>query len=78
MYINTEQYLADEAIRELARADAKHGPMAEKVEGIFTLQCEVMELAREVHRKNHDPQAMRREAVQVAAMAIKFLRDCCG
>lgn len=69
--------LAAEALTELDRADAKHGPMAEMVEGVYTLQCEVMELAREVNRKNHDPQAMHKEAVQVAAMAIKFLRDCC-
>lgn len=62
---------------ELARADKKHGSMAEMVEGLYTLQCEVMELAREVHRKNHDPEAMKKEAIQVAAMAIKFLRDCC-
>lgn len=69
--------IAAEAINELCRADAKHGPMAEKVEGLYTLKCEVMELTREVHRGKHDPAAMRKEAIQVAAMAIKFLRDCC-
>lgn len=69
--------LAAEALSELDRADAKHGPMLEPVEGLYTLRCEVMELAREVHRAHRDPEALRKEAVQVAAMAIKFLRDCC-
>lgn len=72
-----ELQIVGEIETELARADAKHGPMLEPVEGLYTLRCEVMELAREVHRKNQDPQAMRKEAVQVAAMAVKFLRDCC-
>lgn len=69
--------LLKEVLSELSRADAKHGRMAEMVEGRDTLKCEVMELEREINRKNHDPAAMRKEAVQVAAMAIKFLRDCC-
>lgn len=61
---------------ELDRADRKHPPMAEMVEGLYTLKCEVMELEREVIRRNFDPSAMKKEAIQVAAMAIKFLRDC--
>lgn len=65
-----------DVLEELSRADAKHGPMAEPVEGLYTLRCEVMELAREVHRKNQDPAAMRKEALQCTAMALKFLRDC--
>ena len=72
-----EQDIYNEVMEELKRADKKHAPMAEKVEGLFTLKCEVMELEREVVRINHDKQAMRTEAIQVAAMSIKFLRDCC-
>jgi len=72
-----ELNIAFEAIEELDRADKKHGAMAEMVEGLYTLRCEVMELAREVHRKNNNTDAMRREAIQCAAMAIKFVRDCC-
>lgn len=67
-----------EILDELDRADAKHPPMAEKVEGFYTLKCEVTELEREIHRKNFDGEAARKEAVQVGAMAIKLLRDCFG
>lgn len=63
---------------ELDRSDKKHGKMMEMVEGLHTLKCEVAELEREIMRANHDPAAMKVEAVQVAAMGLKFLRDCCG
>lgn len=62
---------------ELYKADQKHGPMQECIEGLYTLRCEVEELTREVHRKNKDLPQLRKEAVQVGAMALKFLRDCC-
>lgn len=65
-------------MHELERADDKHPPMAEMIEGLHTLKCEVAELEREIMRKNFAVTEMTREAVQVAAMAIKFLRDCCG
>jgi hypothetical protein len=63
-------------MHELEQADGKHGPMLDPVEGLYTLQCEVMELAREVHRKHKDPAAALNEARQVVVMGIKFLRDC--
>ena len=65
-------------LAELARADAKHPPMAEPREGFLTLKCEVTELEREVFRVNVSPEDVRREAIQCAAMCLKFLRDCCG
>ena len=63
---------------ELNKADSKHPPMAEMIEGLHTLKCEVAELEREIMRKNFDDPDMVKEAIQVAAMAVKFLRDCCG
>lgn len=67
----------DAIFDELKRADAKYPRMAEPVEGLCTMKCEVAELEREVMRANKNPEAMREEAIQVAAMALKFLRDCC-
>lgn len=67
-----------EVINELDRSDKKYGAMAEEREGLHTLKCEVAELEREVMKKKDDPVAMRKEAVQVAAMGLKFLRDCCN
>ena len=51
---------------ELSRADKKHGPMGGKIEGLYTLRCEVEELSREVMKESHDPKSMRKEALQVA------------
>jgi hypothetical protein len=69
-------------LAELARADAKYHDdrmsLEELEASLLTLECEVMELRREVKRKNLRPDALRKEAVQVATMAVKFLRDCCG
>ena len=48
-----------------------HSPL----EGLAILEEEVAELRAEVRRRNRDPEAMRREAVQVAAMAVRFVRD---
>jgi hypothetical protein len=61
---------------ELDRADTKHPPMAGIVEGLHTLKCEVAELEREVMRETRNHCELRAEAIQVAAMAVKLLRDC--
>lgn len=67
------------AIRsELIKADAKYPRMDGQVEGLHTIKCELAELEREIMRSGDDQVALRKEAIQVAAMAVKFLRDCCG
>lgn len=67
----------NEILDELERADKKHGPMAEPIEGWFTLLIEVLELGREVLRKDKDDLAVRIEALHSASMGVKFLRDIC-
>lgn len=66
---------------ELAHADAKyhHDPMspAEIKCSFLTIKAELTELEREVERIGRRPHLLQKEAVQVAAMAIKFLRDVC-
>lgn len=62
---------------ELHRADQKYPPMAEAVEGLHTIKCELAELEREIMKQSFDQKAMIKEALQVAAMSLKFLRDCC-
>lgn len=63
-------------LAELARATAKFGPFHSAHEGWAVLREEVDELWWEVKANDRDRQ--RAEAVQVAAMALRFLRDCSG
>ena len=69
------EQLALEAVDELARATAKFGPFHNPHEGYAVLLEELDELWQAV--KHGTPIEQRKEAVQVAAMALRFLRDCC-
>ena len=65
---------------EVARAEAKHRPMAGAHEGYAVILEELDELWEEVRkggRVPRDPVAMRKEAIEVAAMAVRFVRDVC-
>ena len=66
-----------QVLNELAAADRKYPPMAEAIEGLHTIKCELAELEREIMRQGFDQKAMIKEAIQVTAMCFKFLRDCC-
>lgn len=65
---------------ELARATATYPNFNSAHEGYAVLLEEVDELKDEVWKspKNRDMAAMRHEAVQAAAMALRFIRDCCS
>lgn len=67
-----------EVARELMRAQNLHGPMHSAHEGYATLLEEVDELWDEVKLKHSSKTRMRIEAVQVAAMAVRFVIDVCG
>jgi hypothetical protein len=69
--------LGMEAQAELARAEAQHAPMHGAHEGWAVIFEEVDELWDEVRKKKPDPKAMRKEALQVAAMALRFIKDVC-
>lgn len=72
--------VVDDVIDEHAAATAAYGPFRSAHEAYAILLEEVDELWTEVKRKQteRDRTAMRREAVQVAAMAIRFAVDICG
>jgi hypothetical protein len=61
------------AADELKRAMAKFGPMASGHEGIAVIREEYLELEREVFWGTRE--AAREEAIQLAAMALRFLVD---
>lgn len=71
--------IAIEAIRdEGTRAIKRYPPFNSAHEGWAVLYEEFDELWDEVKKspKNRDIDAMRTEAIQVAAMALRFLIDC--
>ena len=66
-------------IAEYQRATELHGPMTNAWHGESVLRGELNELSAEVHGHRPDrAEAMREEAVQVGAMALRFLVDVCG
>lgn len=69
--------LAEEAGRELRRAQEKHGPMHGAHEGYAVILEELDELWDEVKAQKPDVAKMRKEALQVAAMALRFIHDVC-
>lgn len=73
-------YAVDLVIDEYRRATSKWGVFSSAHEGYAVLLEEVDELWDEVKRKQsaRDLDIMRKEAVQVAAMALRFLVDVCN
>ena len=60
---------------EVARAVKKFPPLNSAHEGYAVILEELDELWEEIKAQTPDREAMRREAVQVAAMAVRFLLD---
>ncbi len=66
---------------EFQRANSVHAPMASAHEGYAVILEELDELWDEVKKGGTEPRdlkRMRKEAVQVGAMALRFLHDVCG
>jgi hypothetical protein len=64
---------------ELLRAEAAYPPMHSAHEGLAVIMEEFEELKALVWAKQsrHDRKAMRREAIQIAAMSLRFIKDVC-
>ena len=69
-----------DAIAELVRAQAKFPKFNSAHEGYAVIKEEFDELWEEIKKneKTRDPVRMRKEAVQVAAMALRFIEDVCA
>jgi hypothetical protein len=64
-------------VRELQSARRKFPGFASAHEGYAVLLEEVLELQAEVFKKNKSRENMKNEALQIAAMAIRFASDIC-
>lgn len=65
----------DAAFVELDRARQLHAPIAGRHEGYAVILEELDELWAECKKKRPDVDALREEAIQVAAMALRFAID---
>jgi hypothetical protein len=76
--INTQKVMLDVA-DELGRALNKFEGFNSGHEGYAVILEELDELKEEVwkNKKTRDPAKMRAEAIQVAAMALRFVLDVC-
>jgi hypothetical protein len=69
--------LAIDVLHELQQARSAHAPFGSAHEGYAVLLEEVEELKAEVFlkREKRSPERLRKEAIQVAAMAMRFVLD---
>lgn len=77
--MRTSNILMD-VVEELAKAQIAHEPMHSAHEGWAVIREEMDELWDEVRKRDRSPRTikrMRREAVQIAAMAVRFVADVC-
>lgn len=68
---------ATDVVRELRKAREKFAGFNSAHEGYAVLKEEVDELWDEVKKRNASKARMRKEAIQVAAMALRFIEDVC-
>lgn len=71
--------VVNEMIDELVRATGKFGKFNSAHEGwaVFAEEADELWDHVKVNQTKRDIQAMRQEAIQCAAMAIRFAIDCC-
>jgi molybdopterin biosynthesis enzyme len=77
--LTADEVLAVHAVvAEYLSASRKHPKFNSAHEGYAVILEEMDELKDEVWKRHHDAELMRKEAVQVAAMALRFLTDVCS
>ena len=75
--MTAQEQVVSEVVAEFQRASSLHPRFNSAHEGYAVILEEMDELKEEVWKRDHDKDAMRKEAVQVAAMALRFLSDVC-
>lgn len=70
--------IAKDVLEELNRARSKFPRFNSPHEGYAVLLEEVDELWDEIRLKTGTKEKIKKEAIQVAAMAIRLVKDCCS
>ena len=68
----------DDVLAELLKARQQHLNMSSTHDGYAKILEELDELRDEVKKRDPDRDRMKAEAIQVAAMAVRFISDICG
>lgn len=63
---------------ELKEAESKFGSFNSPHEGYAVILEELDEMWDEIKSKEGTHESIRREAIQVAAMAVRMIQDCCS
>lgn len=71
------RHTAQEIATEYLRARIKHAPMHGAHEGYAIMLEEVDELWDEIKKREPSKAEMRKEAIQIAAMALAFVMEVC-
>lgn len=75
--MNRTTMILSEIANELSGAREKHPAFNSAHEGYAVILEELDELWDEAKRRDASKDAMRKEAIQVAAMALRFIEDVC-
>lgn len=75
-FIHTPSSAVVDVVEELVKARSKHPTgIRSGHEGYAVILEEMDEVKAEVWKRKYDPAALRKELVQVAAMAIRMIED---
>jgi hypothetical protein len=69
--------IGDDVTQEVIRARSMYPKFSCLHEALAVLWEEFEELKLEVFKKNASPDKLHDEAIQVAAMAVRLIQDCC-
>ena len=70
--------ITSEVIEEVFKAMKKHSSMKSNHEGYAVILEELDELWDEIKKQHPNNELIRKEAIQVAAMAVRFILDRCS
>lgn len=76
--MTAEATIISQVVAELKRATDKHGPFPSCHHGHSVIMEELEELFDEIKANRGNLGPAQREAIQIAAVAIRYVRDLCG